>query len=66
MHSACWNNGNTAIFTGKYDYDNNKALDKNLWTIKQIMASDPNFESNYNNRKFSIANAKIGGMSVEK
>ena len=66
LHSACWNNGNTAIFTGKYDYDNNKALDKNLWTIKQIMASDPNFESNYNNRKFSIANAKIGGMSVEK
>jgi hypothetical protein len=27
-HSACWNNGNPDIFTGKYDYDNGAALDK--------------------------------------
>ena len=28
LHSACWNNGNANIFSGKYDYDNGKPLDK--------------------------------------
>ena len=44
LHSACWNNGNVDVFTGKYDYDNGKSLDKNMWTIQQIINSDENFE----------------------
>ena len=64
LHSACWNNGNPDVFTGKYDYDNGRALDKNLWTIQQLMSSDKSFESNYNNRRFSISNGKIAGVSA--
>lgn len=63
-HSACWNNGNTKVFTGEYDYNNNEPLDKKLTTVKQMMASDSNFESNYNNKKFSTSNAKINNQSV--
>jgi len=47
LHSACWNNGNPDVFLGKYDYDNDKSLDKNLWTVQQLIASDSSFESNY-------------------
>ena len=65
LHSACWNNGNPDIFTGKYDYDNGKALDKNMWTVQQLMNSDSNFESNYKNKKFSIDNGKINGVSAQ-
>ena len=62
LHSACWNNGNPQVFTGKYDYDNKWALDKNMRTIQYLMNSDPSFESNFNNRKFAISsNAKING-----
>ena len=64
LHSACWNNGNPDIFTGKYDYNLGRSLDKNMWTIQQLMASDSSFESNYRNRKFSIAKGKIAGMSA--
>ena len=60
-HSACWNNGNPDIAIGKYDYDNGVSLDKNMWTIQQLISSDSNFESNYKNRKFSISKGKIGG-----
>ena len=54
-NSASWNNGNPEVFSGKYDYDNNWPLDKNLLTIKNIMDEDPNYESNYKNRKFAIS-----------
>ena len=64
LHSACWNNGNPDVFTGKYDYDNGKSLDKNLWTVQQLIASDSNFESNYKNKKFSISSGKIAGISA--
>ena len=64
LHSACWNNGNPDVFIGKYDYDNGKSLDKNLWTVQQLMNSDSSFESNYKNKKFSIANGKIAGQSA--
>ena len=63
-HSACWNNGNPDVFTGKYDYDNAKALDKNMWTIQQLIESDPNFENNFKNKKFSIENGKINGIKA--
>jgi hypothetical protein len=66
LHSACWNNGNPDIFTGKFDYDNKKSLDKNLWTVEQLMASDSSFESNYNARKFSFSKGKIAGMSADQ
>ena len=64
LHSACWNNGNPDVFTGKYDYDNGKPLDKNMWTVQQLMSSDSNFEKNYNNKEFSIDNGKINGVSA--
>ena len=64
LHSACWNNGNPDVFTGKYDYDLGRGLDKNMWTIQQIMAADSNFETNYKNRKFNLSKGKIAGMSV--
>ena len=64
LHSACWNNGNPDVFTGKYDYDNSKSLDKNLWTVQQLISSDSSFESNYKNKKFSISNGKIAGISA--
>ena len=63
-HSACWNNGNPDFFTGKYDYDNGKSLDINMWTVQQLIASDSNFENNYKNKKFSISNGKIAGISA--
>ena len=65
-HCACWNNGNPDVFTGKYDYDNGSPLDKNMWTVQQLMASDSNFESNYNNKKFSTDNGKIAGVKASE
>ena len=63
-HSACWNNGNPDVFTGKYDYENGKSLDKNMWSIQQLIASDSSFESNYKNKKFSLDKGKINGVSA--
>ena len=63
-NSACWNNGNPDVFTGKYDYDNGKSLDTNLWTVQQLIASDSSFQSNYKNKKFSISKGKINGISA--
>jgi hypothetical protein len=60
-HSACWNNGNPDVFTGKYDYDAGLPLDKKMWTVQQLMESDPNFEKNYKNKKFNYDNGKING-----
>jgi hypothetical protein len=54
LHSACWNNGNPEVFIGIYDYNNNWPLDKNLMSIKHMMAGDLYFERNYNDRQFSI------------
>ena len=46
-------------------YNNGKALDKNMWTIEQLISSDKNFESNYKNKKFSYSNGKINGEKAE-
>ena len=43
QHSACWNNGNVDVFTGKYDYDNGAALDKNMRTVQYLISSDSSF-----------------------
>ena len=66
LHSGSWNNGNVDVFTGKYDYDNGSPLDKNLWTIQEIIKSDPNFVSNYYNKKYSVENAYIESLLVDK
>ena len=66
LHSGSWNNGNVDVFTGKYDYDIGNPLDKNLWTIQEIVRSDPNFASNYYNKKYSVENALIGTFLVDK
>ena len=66
LHSASWNNGNVDVFTGKYDYNNGSPLDKNLWTIQELVRSDPNFVSNYYNKKYSVENALIGTFLVDK
>ena len=65
-HSACWNNGNVDVFTGKYDYNQGKELDNNMWTVQMMIESDSNFESNYKNKKFSYDNAKINGISAKE
>ena len=59
FHSASWNNGNIDVFSGRYDFDNGKPLDKNLWTIQQIIKSDPNFEDNYKYKIFDLDDATI-------
>ena len=66
FHSATWHNGNPNIFYKKYDYDNGKPLDKNMWAVQQLMESDPSFESNYNNTKFNIDKGKINGVSAKE
>ena len=65
-HCACWNNGNVDVFTGKYDYNEGKELDKNMWTIQMMMESDSNFENNYKNKKFSYDKAKINGIEAKE
>ena len=65
-HSACWNNGNPNVFTGKYDYDNGKPLDKNMWSVQQLIASDSSFESNYKSKSFNIQKGKISGISAKE
>ena len=65
-HSASWNNGNIDVFTGKYDYDNGKPLDKNLWSIEDIINSDENFESNYKKKLYNINNGKINGENIKE
>ena len=66
LHSGSWNNGNVNVFTGRYDYNNGSPLDKNLWTIQEIMESDPSFVSNYYNKKYNVDNAELGGFSVNE
>ena len=66
LHSACWNNGNANIFSGKYDYDNGKPLDKNMLTIQQLIISDLNYENNYKQKQFSIENCKIDGKNANE
>ena len=65
LHSGSWNNGNINVFTGKYDYDNGRPLDKNLFTIQQILRFEPNFENNYYNKKYSIDDVYIFEEPIE-
>ena len=64
IHSGSWNNGNIDVFSGKYDFDNEKPLDKNLWTIQEIIKSDKTFEKNYNDKIFNLDNSKIDSISA--
>ncbi|WP_368394931.1 RICIN domain-containing protein [Streptococcus gallolyticus] len=53
-YCAVWNNGNPNVFTGKYDFDNGKALDENLLLVQLIKAKDSSFVSKYTKRQFSL------------
>ncbi len=53
IECLAWNNGNPYVFTGDYDYDNNRPLDKNLLYVEQILREDPSFEAKYNSRQVS-------------
>ena len=63
-HCASWNNGNVDVFSGKYDYDNGKTLDKKMLTVQQMIESDENFEDNYIRKRFNLDNAKINGRNA--
>ena len=63
-HCSSWNNGNIDVFTGKYDYDNGKPLDKNIWLIQKIINYYPDFEKNYKNQNFEIPNIYINTQLV--
>ena len=67
IHSGSWNNGNVDVFTGRYDYEKGRPLDKKLLTIQEIIKSDPNYVSNYYNKNFKIdEKVKIGYFEIEE
>lgn len=51
---ACWNNGYPDTFTGKSDFDKRLPLDKNLFLVELFIKQNPSFETNYNNRNFTL------------
>ena len=53
-HCSSWNNGNIDVFTGEFDFNNGKPLDKKLWTIKRIIENNEEFEKNYQNKIFNF------------
>ena len=57
--SACWNNGNPDVFTGKYDFDNGNSLDTDLFLVELITKENSNFKTNYQNGKFSLPTSKF-------
>ena len=63
---ACWNNGNPDVFTGKYDFENGNALDKNLYLVELICKQDSSFANNYKNGKFSLPTASFINTSSGK
>lgn len=48
IECLAWNNGNPYVFTGEYDYEHGFALDKNLLYVQAVLASNPDFEAQYN------------------
>jgi len=67
-HCSSWNNGNIDVFTGEFDFNNGKPLDKRLWTIKMIIENNDknkifNFTSEFEKKFFSdteLQSSKIG------
>lgn len=64
-----WNNGNSDVFTGKYDYENGKELDTNLFLVDLITKQDSSFSENYKNRNYALPsmafiNTDKGTLSV--
>lgn len=51
---ATWNNGNSSVFTGKYDFENGDALDTDLLLVELIMQNSSSFASNYASGSFSL------------
>ena len=52
------------VFIGKYDYDNGAPLDKNLWTIREMIKYDEGFASNYYKKLFAANGARIHGIPL--
>lgn len=48
IECLAWNNGNPYVFTGEYDYYHGQPLDKNLVYVQAVLASNPDFEAQYN------------------
>ena len=53
IECLAWNNGNPETFTGEYDYKMGYPLDKDLLYIEAVLADNPGFETEYNNRTVS-------------
>lgn len=51
---ATWNNGNSSIFTGEYDFKNGRPLDTNLLLVQLILKEDPSFAERYASGNFSL------------
>lgn len=54
-----WHNGDPNVYTGKYDYDNEKPLDEQLHLVKLFMQYDQNFKTNYENGNFKLPEGKF-------
>ena len=66
LHCGSWSNGDISVFTGRYDFELGNVLDKNLWTIQDIIKSDLDFVTNYYNKKFNIDNAEVDGIPINE
>lgn len=54
IECATWNNGNSSIFTGEYDFKNGRPLDTNLLLVQLILKEDPSFANRYASGNFSL------------
>lgn len=56
IECLCYHNGDYDIYNGKWDYENNLPLDKNLLYVQAMIANDPDFETKYNSRQLDTSN----------
>lgn len=68
--SACWNNGNPDVFTGKYDFELGNALDRDLFLVELIQQEDPGFAGRYQEGEFILPetgflNTSAGTLSLD-
>lgn len=50
----CWNNGNSEVFTGKYDYDNGYEIDINSPLMRIMISQSKSFGENVRNNKIIL------------
>ena len=56
IECLCYHNGDYDIYNGKWDYENNLPLDKDLLYVQAMIKADPDFEAKYNNRQLDVNN----------